>query len=126
MAQTTARATTAITWFQIPTADLDRAAAFYGAILEEPLNVVDSQGGRIAIFPYEPPGVGGCLVTDAHPTPHGTLVFLNVDGRLDRVLSLVEGAGGRVALPKTSLGEIGWMAQIIDSEGNRVGLHAIS
>jgi predicted enzyme related to lactoylglutathione lyase len=126
MPETTTRATTAITWFQIPTADLDRAAAFYGAILEEPLNVVDSGGGRIAIFPYEPPGVGGSLVADAHPSPHGTLVFLNVDGRLDRVLSLVEGAGGRVDVPKTSLGEIGSIAHIIDSEGNRVGLHAIS
>jgi predicted enzyme related to lactoylglutathione lyase len=126
MPETTTRATTAITWFQIPTADLDRAAAFYAAILEEPMNVIDFQGARIAIFPYEPPGVGGCLVTDAHPTPHGTLVFLNVDGRLDRVLALVEGAGGRIAAPKELLEGVGWVAQIVDSEGNRVGLHAIS
>jgi hypothetical protein len=126
MAQTTTRATTAITWFQIPTADLGRAVKFYETILEEPMNVVDSQGSPIAIFPYEPPGVGGCLVSDSHPSPHGTLIFLNVDGRFDRVLALVEAAGGRIESPKTSLGKIGWMAQIIDSEGNRVGLHATS
>jgi predicted enzyme related to lactoylglutathione lyase len=126
MAQTTTRATTAITWFQIPTADLGRAVKFYETILEEPMNVVDFQGSTIAVFPYEPPGVGGCLVTDAHPSPHGTLVFLNVDGRLDRVLELVTTAGGRVVAPKESLEGIGWVAQIVDSEGNRVGLHAIS
>ncbi|HTW82933.1 MAG TPA: VOC family protein [Candidatus Sulfotelmatobacter sp.] len=127
MPETTTRAaTTAITWFEIPTADLDRAVRFYSTILETPMSVADFQGEPIAVFPYEQPGVGGCLVADAHPSPHGTLVFLNVDGRLDRTLELVEAAGGRIVAPKTSLGPIGYVAHIADSEGNRVGLHAVS
>jgi predicted enzyme related to lactoylglutathione lyase len=38
----------------------------------------------------------------------------------------VQGAGGEIALPKTALPPgLGFFAHIIDSEGNRVGLHAL-
>jgi predicted enzyme related to lactoylglutathione lyase len=122
----TRAATTAITWFEIPAANLERAVRFYETILEVPLQRIDFQGEPMAVFPYEQPGVGGCLVQSEHPSPHGTLVFINVDGRLDRTLELVESAGGRIATPKVSLGPIGWAAHVIDSEGNRVGLHSKS
>ena len=63
----------------------------------------------------------------AHPSAHGTVVYLNVNGRLDRTLELVTANGGRVELPKTELPRgIGCIAKIADSEGNLVGLHAMS
>ncbi len=34
-----------------------------------------------------------------------------------------EASGGKVAAPKMDLGDFGWSAVIIDSEGNKVGLH---
>ena len=57
----------------------------------------------------------------------GIMIYLDVDGRLDRTLECVAAAGGRISMPKFQLphGE-GWIAQIIDTEGNRVGLHANS
>ncbi|MGD0053552.1 MAG: VOC family protein [Vulcanimicrobiaceae bacterium] len=118
--------TDVVTWFEIPAANLERAINFYNAILEAPLQRIDFNGTPMAVFPHDEPGVGGCLVQDEHPSPHGTLVFLNVEGRLDRTLELVPGAGGRVATPKVSIGPHGWSAHIIDSEGNRVGLHSKS
>ena len=125
----TANATrTAITWFEIPATDLERAKRFYESIFETELKVMDF-GGPMAIFPYENPGVGGCIVAGAatHPSPHGTLIYLNAEGRLDRTLELVASAGGRVDTPKAKVSDdIGYVAYIIDSEGNRVGLHAIS
>jgi predicted enzyme related to lactoylglutathione lyase len=124
---TAATVSTAITWFEIPAANLERAQRFYETILEAPLIAQVFDGANIAIFPCEDGGVRGCLLETAHPSPHGTVVYLNVNGRLDRTVELVTSAGGRVELPKTELPRgIGWIAKITDSEGNRVGLHAMS
>ncbi len=110
-----------------PAADLARAQRFYEAILESPLRAENFAGDDIAIFPARDGGVTGCLVATAHPSPHGTIVYLNVDGRLDRTLERVPAAGGQLATPKTELPNgIGFVAHIIDSEGNRIGLHAKS
>ena len=119
--------TPAVTWFEIPVRDFARALGFYEALVGAPLRVGDFLGQRMAVFPYEAPGVGGCIAEAEHPTPHGTIVYLNVDGRLDAALAAAVGAGGRVESPKTELSNgIGWSAHVIDSEGNRVGLHAIT
>lgn len=125
MSETANAVRTAVTWFELPATDLQRAKRFYETILETELQVMDF-GGPMAIFPYENPGIGGCIVAGrSHPSPHGTLVYLNAEGRLDRTLELVEAAGGRVDAPKTRVSDsIGDVAYIIDSEGNRVGLHA--
>ena len=50
-------------------------------------------------------------------------MFLDAQGDIDARLSAVESAGGKVALPKTSIGEHGAIAEFIDSEGNRIALH---
>jgi len=126
---TVAGGVAAISWFEIPVADFDRARRFYSTILEAELPESVFAGDRIAMFPYESPGIGGCLDEGAKraPSAEGTVVYLDVKGRLDRTLELVPAAGGRVATPKEALPPgMGFMAHIIDSEGNRVGLHAIS
>ena len=72
--------------------------------------------------------MGGCLIAaDGHtPSPDGTLVYLGV-AALDAALERARHVGGRVALPKTELPEgMGRYAHIVDSEGNRVGLHAMA
>ena len=43
---------------------------------------------------------------------------------LQAMLDRVEEAGGSIVLPKTSIGDNGWMAYIMDSEGNKIGLHS--
>ena len=58
---------------------------------------------------------------------NGTLVYLNAGPSLDAWLARVPAAGGSVALPKVTLPDgMGCFAHIIDSEGNRVGLHALA
>ena len=121
----------ALNWFEIPVADLERAQRFYETILDAPLRrEAMGAGVTLAIFPYDAPGaVGGCLFDAAHapkPSMDGTVVYLNADPSLDAVLARVDAAGGRIALPRTELPEgMGCFAQIVDSEGNRVGLHAL-
>ena len=118
----------ALTWFEIPAADLSRATRFYEAVLGNKLKSETMGPKELAIFPYTQPGVGGCLIAGGGQTPAvtGTVIYLAVSNELDDALDRVKGAGGKIALPKTALPEgMGVFAHVIDSEGNRVGLHAL-
>lgn len=118
----------ALSWFEIPAADLVRATRFYETVVDAKLKS-DTMGPlRLAIFPYEEQGVGGCLIAaNGHvPSADGTLVYLGV-ASLDAALERAQRAGGKIALPKTELPEgMGVYAHIVDTEGNRVGLHAMA
>jgi uncharacterized protein len=116
-----------IHWFEIPCADLDRAANFYETLLDTKLNR-GVYGDPMAIFPYANGGTGGTLVqrTLRKPGPYGTMVYLNCNGRLDEVIGRVSAAGGLVLLPKTEIeGGHGFYACMRDTEGNHVGLHSL-
>jgi len=117
----------ALSWFEIPAADLSRATRFYETVLNRPMQTETMGPHTLSVFAYEQPGVGGCLITgDGHaPSATGTVVYLNAGPKLDDALARVEKAGGKIALRKTALpGDMGYFALMIDSEGNRVGLHA--
>jgi predicted enzyme related to lactoylglutathione lyase len=55
----------------------------------------------------------------------GGAIYLDAGASLDRVLARVPEAGREVVAPKTALPPgMGWWALIVDSEGDRVGLHS--
>jgi len=118
----------AANWFEIPVADLDRAQAFYEALLGTSLRRESIAGSELAVFGHDEPGVGGALMAGTgapQPSQSGTLVYLDAGAALDPVLARVEAAGGRITTPKVQLpGDMGCFAHIADTEGNRVGLHA--
>ena len=117
----------AITWFEIPAADLKRATHFYETMLSSPLKHETMGPYRMAVFPHECPGIGGCLVHgDGYlPSADGNVVYVNASPSIDAAIERATVVGGRVTLPKTAVpGGMGFFAHIIDSEGNRVGLHA--
>ena len=118
----------AINWFEIPSTDFERATAFYNTILDAELRVQVVDGISNAIFPYSghaDNAIGGTVVHNPSTKPgaDGAVVYLNVDGVLDAVLSRVEAAGGKVLMPRLDT-QFGATAMILDSEGNRVGLHS--
>jgi predicted enzyme related to lactoylglutathione lyase len=117
-----------VVWFEIPASDLDRAVAFYSRILDVELKVELFGPVKMAVFPYPPTAIGGCITArGSHQPGAGPLIFLNADPILDQVLERVAAAGGKVVLPKVTLpSDMGVYAHIADTEGNVVGLHAIS
>lgn len=119
----------AATWFEIPVLDMARARKFYESVLGTPMREESFGGAPMALFSYERPGIGGCLAIGdnvAPPAADGTLVYLNAAPSLSAALGRVAAAGGRVVLPTTQLPDgMGAFAHIIDTEGNRVGLHAV-
>lgn len=121
----------AISWFEIPTSDIDRAQKFYEAILGVSLIPMDMPGFLMRMFPIEDMmGVGGALVYNAEfyksSSTDGTLIYLNGNPDVQNVLDRVEAAGGKIEIPKKEISpEYGFMAVIIDTEGNRIAFHSI-
>jgi predicted enzyme related to lactoylglutathione lyase len=117
--------TNIITWFEIPTADLDRAIRFYETVLGVTLEPEVFGGIRMAFFAHTPNAAGGALVQDARraPSADGVMVYLDAHRDLDACLLRVGKAGGAVVTQKVDIGDPGFIAIIRDTEGNAVGLH---
>ena len=118
----------ALNWFEIPASDYGRAEKFYNAIFATELVRMDGmEGYQMGMFPAEDGVSGGVIEGEGYvPSAEGSLVYLNAGDDLSDVLARVEAAGGQVILPKTSIGENGFMAYFLDTEGNKVGLHSMS
>lgn len=116
----------AIVWCDIPVADLDRAVKFYSAVLGQPVKKQELAGAVVGILPHDDGGVGGCLLTgtEGKPSASGVMIYLNANGRLDDAVAAVAPNGGTVLEPKHPIGPFGFRAIVLDSEGNRVGLHS--
>jgi predicted enzyme related to lactoylglutathione lyase len=120
----------AITWFELPSVDFKRAVGFYDAILDTHLKVerFGADATDMAIFPASVDGTAGCVIHDPRYRPHadGVVVYLNCAPSIDRVLDRVGQASGTILTNKTALPPgMGFFAHIGDTEGNRVGLHAL-
>lgn len=122
----------AISWFEIGTTDLDRATKFYEAIFKVNLIPLDLPNIKMRMFPLDDmmTQVGGALVDSGGfhkpSATDGPLIYLNGNPDLQQVLDRVEAAGGKILVPKTAISpEYGFMAVIMDTEGNRIGLHSV-
>jgi predicted enzyme related to lactoylglutathione lyase len=122
----------AISWFEIPTIDIERAQKFYEAIFQIKLEPLETDNFKMRMFPLDNPmnGVGGTLVkTDGFHVPSATdgpLIYLNGNPDVQIVVDRIEAAGGKVTVPKTKISdEYGYMAVFIDTEGNRIALHSV-
>ena len=58
------------------------------------------------------------------PSRSGTLVYISVDD-INEVLRRAAANGGKVLLPKRSIGEWGFIGHFEDTEGNRVAIHSM-
>lgn len=120
----------AINWFEIPATDFDRAVRFYSNIYDYEIPTRDTGHIKMGFFHHQQgAGIGGAVVSGEGYTPskNGTKVYLNGGADLQTVLDRVTGAGGQVIMGKKQISpEIGFMAVIEDTEGNRVYLHSMN
>jgi len=123
-----------IYWVEIPAINFERAKKFYETIFNIEMMLVSNPIGKYAIFPLDKDakGGGGAIVEGQGYEPvenstKGPVVYLDREEDLSIPLSKVEKAGGKIRMPKTKnteRQESGYIAQFIDSEGNRMGLHS--
>jgi len=128
----------AICWFEIYVDDMERAKKFYSAVLGVTFDDMAVPGGagdfKMSAFPADPDpekmAVGGALVqmegargSGGPPATSSIVYFPCMDCSVEE--SRVEAAGGKVHKPKFSIGEYGFCAICIDTEGNTFGLYSM-
>lgn len=118
----------AINWFNIPISDYDRAKSFYETILDIQLMDFDMDGSKMAFFPADEDGVGGSLSESQgqfSPLVNDNVsIYLNAPN-LQESLNKVDSAGGKLIMDKTMISpDFGFFGLIVDTEGNKIGLHA--
>ena len=123
--------------------NIDRAIDFYSSLLRITIEKRKLLETYYGVFEKEKHGIGGVLVQKKNYSPgNGTLLFFCVIDLSD-VLKVVEENNGKVVTPKTLIKQInssgntiitqnliddniGYYAEIKDSEGNHIGLYSNS
>ncbi len=120
---------TKINWFEIPSTDFQRAARFYEALFDTVLKVEQTGPVKMAIF-TDPAGEScGCVAYSDHylPGKDGIVIYLDATPSIDKVIARIAPAGGQIQMEKMELPDgLGFIAHFIDTEGNRVALHALA
>jgi predicted enzyme related to lactoylglutathione lyase len=115
-----------VVWFEIPVSNIARAKTFYESAFGGELTQTEMGPSKMAWFPMEMGAAGsaGTLIqADSYtPSHHGSLVYIGVS-KIDAALARIGEAGGKTLMPRTSIGQHGFIAYFEDCEGNRVALH---
>jgi uncharacterized protein len=116
-------------WTDIPVTNLDRAIKFYSAVVGQEVRKLSDGKAEYGLLPHDEGNASGCLCVrsdsggvDNRPSANGPLIYLLVEGRLDAV-EAARANGGKILRARQQIGEHGFRAVIIDSEGNRIALH---
>ena len=117
-----------IVWVDIPVENLERACKFYGDLMGLKFTVEGQGDMKFGLCPHTDHESAFCLVPEENfiPSQSGPMIYLNVDGRMDKALETVSKNGGKILAPKSQICSYGFRAIIIDSEGNRTALHSLS
>lgn len=118
-----------IVWCEIYVQDMDRAKQFYESVFEVKLEKLESpENSEIEMWAFpmtmDTVGASGALVKMEGVESGGssTIPYFHCDEvslESERVVT----AGGQIHKPKMSIGQYGFMALVLDTEGNMIGLH---
>ena len=116
-----------VNWFEIPVTNMDRAKAFYEDVFDYEIAINEMGETTMGWFPFDQSASGatGTLIKNEEfytPSHKGSLVYFSVK-EIDDTTPKIEKGGGKILVPKFSIGEHGHCCIFEDSEGNRVALH---
>ncbi len=114
-------------WFDIHVSNLERAKKFYETVFNMQLVDLPIEWGKQSFFPFnnESPNISGALVekTDRAANGNNTIVYFETEDCTTEE-NRIEEAGGKIVQSKISIGDFGFVAIFIDTEGNTIGLHS--
>ena len=117
-----------IGWFEIYVQDMGRARAFYDAVFETRLERLEGPDIEMWAFPMEPdrPGAPGALVKmEGFPSGgNSTIVYFTCSDCAVEA-KRASASGGKICKDKFSIGQYGFIALVLDTEGNMIGLHSM-
>lgn len=116
-------------WFEIYVQDMARAKAFYQTVFQTELSRLSAAEPEMWAFQGDMASYGtpGALVRmDGCPSGgNSTLVYFSCKDCAVEA-GRVAKAGGKVAREKLAIGEYGFVALALDTEGNMFGLHSMA
>jgi uncharacterized protein len=116
-------------WFEIYVQDMNRAKAFYEAVFETQLTKLDNPEIELWGFPMEMDRMGsaGALVKIPGVPSGGNSVLVYFSCEDCGVeAARVALNGGSIHKDKFSIGQYGFIALAVDTEGNMFGLHSMA
>ncbi|MBL8024667.1 MAG: VOC family protein [Elusimicrobia bacterium] len=115
-------------WFEIYVQDMVRAKSFYETVFKTKLDPLKSPDLEMWTFPMTMglAGAGGALVKMAGVPSGGnsTLVYFNCNDCAEEASRSAQN-GGKIFKQKMAIGEHGFIALVVDPDGNKIGLHSI-
>jgi predicted enzyme related to lactoylglutathione lyase len=115
-------------WFEIYVQDMPRAKKFYESVFQVKLEQLKMPEIEMWSFPMQMDrmGAAGALVK-MQGVPSGgnsTVVYFSCTDCAVEAARAVQ-YGGALQNEKTSIGEHGFFALVLDTEGNMIGLHSM-
>lgn len=118
-------------WFEIYVQDMARAKSFYEAVFNVELTKLPAPDPNIEMWSFPmiegAPGCPGALAKMEGVSSGGSgimIYFSSVDCAVEA--SRVTDAGGTLQQEKMAIGEYGFIAMAIDTEGNMIGFHSMN
>ena len=136
-----AKSKSKLVWIEILVTDIDRAIAFYENVLEEQLEKNDLFGRKMAFFNKETSGFSGTLVqVPAKTLSNNIRLFFKVNIMYEALRKVTTYGGIIVKTPELLKqkstsglnliganlldGEVGYICEVEDSEGNKIFLYS--
>ena len=115
-------------WFEIYVQDMKRAKKFYEKTFAVKLQALPSPIIEMQAFPMgqKLPGCAGALVRmeGKDSGGGGTIVYFSCANCAVEA-GRAKKNGGKIFKKKFSIGEYGFIALVVDTEGNMIGLHSM-
>jgi predicted enzyme related to lactoylglutathione lyase len=120
-----------IGWIEVPVSDMDRAEKFYLDYFGlQAQRQPEKKGYTMSWFDMDMEGYGSAATlmhgegyTPSHEGPR--VYFTAPEGSVIKGLEKAEKMGIKVLMPRMDIGEHGFIAEIEDSEGNRIAIHSM-
>ena len=117
-----------VNWFEIPAPNFEAAKEFYQNVFELEIQTMPMGPSIMGFFPRSEEGSGasGALVNGPGQVPNmeGLSIYFDCGEDLSPTLARALANGAQEVMPKTSIGEFGFIASFRDPEGNRISLHS--
>lgn len=113
----------AAVWFEIPVTDMQRAKAFYGAVLQNELTDQNDGPNPMSIFKAAGQDSVAGHIYPGKPAADGSgnTIHLAVAAPLEEAMERVTANGGKVLSPVIAI-PAGRFAYCLDPDGNSIGL----
>ena len=118
-----------VNWFEIYVQDMERAKKIYENVFKVKLEKLESPFPNIEMwcfpmFEYAPDAAGALLKMEGLSSGGmGTMIYFSSEDCVVEASRVTE-AGGTVHQEKMSIDQYGFIAMVIDTEGNMIGIHS--